>query len=99
MEINFLPKLIICQGLGAAAVCNWRNWKCAFCREVIYTQAVEKFLVFAKIAKCRCPASNEALRFVGSLGCSVGVGRQGTEGRYGVVLVTGQQKMQVGLRV
>lgn len=48
MEINSLWKLIRCQGLGAAVVCNWRNRKCVCWREVIDTQAAEKFLVFAK---------------------------------------------------
>lgn len=44
MEINFLWKLITCQGLGAAVVGNWRNRKCVFWREVIDTQIAEKFL-------------------------------------------------------
>lgn len=53
MQINSLWKLITRQGLGTAVLGNWRNRKCMFWREVIDTQAAEKFLLFAKKLKHR----------------------------------------------
>lgn len=85
MEINSLRKLIIRQGLGAAVVGNWRNQQCVLRREVLDTQAVEKFCVFAKISKYRCPAS--------ICGSDSGRGRHSEE-TWGVFLVTsGPQRM------
>lgn len=58
MEINSLWKLITRQGLGTAVVGNSRNRKCVFWREAI--DRLQRFLVFAKMSKHRCPASNRS---------------------------------------
>lgn len=86
MEINSLWKLIACQGLGAAVVGNSRNWKCVFWREVIDTQAAEKFCVCH-----RCPASHCDSEIVGETRvCSVGkaskTGRRKALGAKGCVI-------------
>lgn len=68
MEINSWWKLITRQGLGAAVVSNSRNRKCVFWRELIDTQAAEKFLAFAKTFKQRCPASSHNTEIGGKPG-------------------------------